>query len=875
MNFEAIKKGIKNKDEEIIIQIQNTLIQKDSESLKKLYTYFRSKASKQVLYDYIIILITSIDYIYDEQMNLNKTISFLNNEQKHILKYLFSTGKKLTTKEISLLDDERLSYLPLEDSYPEIIKRINNNKFNYSYLGSKRLTSLFDLLYKNKNKKTLEAMIDNYNFIMEYNNSNIDTSKLLDITMNNEFREKVITSIRFNKELLDNPSLITPYLSIKEVNYLKEDVKINNILLENGLRFDTLDKFAIKNILENIGMFKLYPYITIYEFAESYPDKEELLNNDIFLSIYLDKIDSLKMPNTFLKHLTEGNILSILRNKTSEMAILNIFISANKKMRNELLKDNYIKEILYKTKNKEIYKYLDEELITDILNNKDNLIKDYYDILSNLDKDILLNIDHLKIYNEYLELNKKNKVTEEQKEFLKTTFDLKIEKEKQPKTPSKETLKPVNKEASSKEIEKVYKSLKEKNMYLDDTLNTNFLDSNTIKIKFITLEYITKYKEIQDYIKVISNVLQPNDISNLFKAFEGLDKEYFLPPILKTLSLSIRGKNRKKVGDFTKFFKSINTITPKDWNNIIDYLLYFVPIVPGVIKSNYIPTPKSYKDIVSYENNLKEIEDEFFKHYKLTKEEKYYLINKYSKKNNFINEIYNSKEQELVNRKYYTLKEVYTAICDIKRSITSEYIGKITIAMNNLKKIDNNILNTSFTTYTSKSDYTYLLLNTNNINSYSSYINYLNIISTKLELNIMNNTNILKDGLYYGYTDLSKEEIINENNNVLLINKFTSSTPNPYRLPNFLLIIEKDNDMSLLDQALKTNETFNKKLKIVILNKKEIIINLINKYNKNHSLSTLKEALLYYDSSYQEELNTIKDLDKIKDIIEEYTINHC
>ena len=85
MNFEAIKKGIKNKDEEIIIQIQNTLIQKDSESLKKLYTYFRSKASKQVLYDYIIILITSIDYIYDEQMNLNKTISFLNNEQKHIL----------------------------------------------------------------------------------------------------------------------------------------------------------------------------------------------------------------------------------------------------------------------------------------------------------------------------------------------------------------------------------------------------------------------------------------------------------------------------------------------------------------------------------------------------------------------------------------------------------------------------------------------------------------------------------------------------------------------------------------------------------------------------------------------------------------------
>lgn len=777
MNYSMLQREIKNNN---LDNINKIIEDKDYKTLKELYNHIKLSNNKNILYRYIAILLNNINYD-------NEGISFIK-EKKYVFKYLDSINYSFNLNKLS---DTELSYLSMNKIYKVVLERINNNTFNISSLGIKNLDYLLNIIYKEKYYDILNKLIDDYDFIMVYNKSTISTKNLVKYSRNNFFKEKIITSNKFIKDLYNDPS-IANYLSNKEVMYLKNDVSINNLFLSNGIRFDILDKKSIKNILENVDMFKIFPFNTIYEFSETYYDKEDLINNDVFMNIYLDSIDCLKHSN-FISNLDKEESSRLLRYNLSDIARL--YILLNSKYLYVLLKEKENKDLVYNSNNRDIFKFLDGQTTLSILKTKDNILRDYFDVISKISTNIVVSLKSDKLYEEYLDLCKHKKLNSFQKEYMEEIFGYNS-KDKSKHKKSSKVEKIIRVKERSKKEEKVYNNLKEKNIYLDDTLDEYFLNEKNINIKFSVLKYIVRYRSIQADINEILTIKEPADIYMLYKSLDGLNKEMYLPLIVKMIADSIRGKNRKKVGNFKTFLEK--KLTLKDWNDIVNYLLYFIPLVPGVIKNNYLKTPTYLYEITNYEKNLLNIQDKTFIKYKLAKEEIYYLLNNYPKKYSFINELNN----KYLGNKVYRIKDVYVKVNDIYNDIVNNYNSLIKASNNNLKK-ENNI-------YISKNKYTYLLLEESKINSYDKYINYLR------EINLLNLKIVDKKplpGLYYGFDNIDKNSLYNHNENVLTISKFVDKEPICYRMPSFILITGEE----LKEKAMRINATFDNKLKIIML----------------------------------------------------------
>ena len=1002
MNYKEISSKLENNDKTGQQEIISILMSEDYSIIKELYYYLKNNSKKSNVNNYLKIIVNNMNNIYDDEMHLNNNLSYLSEEQPLIVKYLLANNYRFSENQIKNMRNNLLILLPIDSVLEEICNRIQKKQFSLSLLILSQIKKVINYAYKNNMNQVIETMIDDYDFIIQYNNSNLDTVKLLSHSGGSIFREKIMTSSRFLAELKDNPENIAPYLSKEEVIYLETDTDIKNIFLTKGLRYDILDNLTIQNLLDNINIFKTFPFYTINEFFLAVSSKDSLLNNNDFLNIYLDKIDDIYDNINLFSILNKTYIDRLITSHPKELIYLNVFINSKSNYKEWLLTKAPIKEALFNTKRYKIYSYLDHSLLLEILKTKDSIfsynkyfnlleedelkelinspntynsfIKEIQDnklsvptinkilsimdlsnqkrfiknitdffprtlyldffssniplfletyrsnknlsyivnsfdpsqkeiiksLLKNLNKNDLLRIKQEEIENKSLfkiikecfssttsditdlyintpiekliEMLKKNEtlvinlikarnVDSVKKEIILSSDSIiKIFlDEKYIKYYDKNLLASIISNLNSnqkdkylddkmiklfytKDIIKVYNNLKEKNGAILNTLNISFLNEQTIKLKYNILEYITKYKDLQKYILLILDYVSVKDITSLFASLEGYDKEYLLPRVLKTIYDSLKGKNRKKIGNFINFFSELKGVAKEDWLNIISYLLYHIPLVPDAIKNNIVKTPSSYADIRNYEQDFyKQSNDNQLKNYKLTKEEIYYITNKYPKEYAFINELNYSNK-----RKDYRILEVYKELTKIKNDYTNKLYCELKNSINNLPKTSNRIQKEKYNLYTSRNRYSYLILDKSAM-PFQEYINYISSVSSCFRTILLTESNTISNGVYYSFSNISTDALKDFNEDGYFLNKYSpSKNGNVLTLPDNILVVEDgEDDLSYITEAISICKEFKsyKELKIIIINKENLYDKLVEKYKREMTISNLNKCL--------------------------------
>ena len=1050
MDYEEKAIKLLNGDKQVLKEIISTIKEEDFDTIKKLYFYIKNHHSKSDANKFINVIINNIDIVYDDEMNLNSNISFLKEVQPLIIKFLLINNYEFSEKQLKKMKNELLIEMPINASIEEICQRLQRKEFSPSLLNVTKLKKVINFASANNLDKVIEILVDDYDFIIQYNNSNINTSLLLKHSQKLSFREKILLSKRFNIELKSKPEEITKYLTKEEVKYLKSDIYVKNMLLSKGLRYDVLESSTITNLIDNINIFKSYPFRTINEFYESISNNKKLSDNKVLKDIYLNKIDDIYDNIRLFKSLNKKSINEIIAEYPRELIYLNLFINVSEEEKKWLLELPIIKETLYNTKKTKVYNYLNHNELYNILKTKDNIFKykEYFNILKESEIRTLINND--KNYNNFVNSIKENKIDVDninrflsifylpyQKEFVinlnsffpsnlyldffvsnipifleviksnknlnniinsfdprekkKIEFLLQnlsktdITKIKKAKILNSELVNiiknytlgtdsnitdiyfntPINKLISilknndnlvkqlikeninkeeklniilssneitdiflnkkyikeydrplllsiiknmdrnqkekyfgnflidyvySKDIIRIYNNLKEKNNNINDTLIIDFLNDKTIKLKFSILEYLTKYKELQEDMILLLDYITVKDITTLFASLDGLDKEFILPRILKPISQSIKGRNRKKIGNFINFFKEIPVISKKDWENIISYLLYHVSLVPNSLKNTYVPVPSNYTEIKNYEIDFyHNVSDLLLKNYKLTKEEVYYLTNKYSKGFLFINNLnilYKSEKKENI-KKNYKIIEVYKELFKVKEECNNKLSYELKKSITNLSKNNNKVFRENYTFYISKNKYTYLIID-NKFNSYKEYSAFMNSITTSFKTRVIKDEDFtLKNGIYFSYSNLEKNSLKDIGDDSYYLNKYTSGKKgNALTLPDNLLVVENNvDDLSLVVEAIEIYKEFKpyKEMRIILLNKEDFYNKTVENYRKNMTIQSFSKCIkMLSDNNYKYSLvpmlPTLKkhlkteDKEMIERIIKEYNI---
>ena len=1039
MDYKLIIEGIKKDDLGIKSQIVYTFNERDFSSLEKLYDYINNYSTKEVKYKYISILLSCLkkDKIYDNKMKINNNILFLEGEQTYIIEYLYNNGYIFSRKQIQSMSNTTLLNLNIEDIYEEVNFRISKNNIYITMLKDKMFRKYIKLLYEYKRVDILKILIDDYEFIKMYDKLRMSVLDLIKNTYNIEFREKILTYNNYLKYIKNNIDKVCDYLSKEEIEYLKEDVMIKNLLVSKGLRFDILDNISIKQVISNLDIFKLYPFKTINEFSTHYKEYK-LDTNKEFIDMYMSKIDDIYEESKFLNILKYEYIDYILSKPIKDVQLLYLFLSVKKENRNKILSEDKYKSIIYSTKNKKFFSKLDDSIKLDIFLNQEHIMN-YKDLVLNSKStiirkvikkykeefekniysfkkeelaiicssyigikkdniliDLLLNMNNNNYFSFYKDnityfkdimtnkvaiekfvdsINRNNKndfydmlpylseteidilnrfsterhnyraletivrylpgkndfldnqvFSEELVEYylyhkelltdevinnminysntdnealvnnINDDMALILLDKKYINTINKELIRKILNKINDKsiitdnmisvsldkDIYKVYKSLKAHNSEINYSIDYEFLNSNTVKIKSSILEYIVKYRDLQKYVLDILTVISLKDFYKLCTEIDKFYKEDYYHSIFRLLSLSITRSNRKQIGNIKNIYEE-NT----DMKYLITYMFYHIPFDINVIKNSIIPVPKNYYDVVNYEevfnqylsNNVigSKLNTYLLKHYKLTKEEVYYLIHHYSIDYPFIkelNHVYSVKEDNLDNLdiKTYSIYETYKNISDIMLEENNKYNYLLKKNINNLHSIENDINNKSIDIYLAKLNYKFFVIDINYKDSYDKWNKYLENVSRYINCTYFNRGNVdIKTGIFYGFTDLKKGSLVDIDEDNVYLSKYSYlNNSNPYRLPDYILIINKNKeDISLYSDALRIKKSFKKykDLKIIVLSIEDLYKELVNTYKKSKYIHKLVPCISLY-SSYRDILD-IKELNKyVKEYID-------
>ena len=418
-----------------------------------------------------------------------------------------------------------------------------------------------------------------------------------------------------------------------------------------------------------------------------------------------------------------------------------------------------------------------------------------------------------------------------------------------------------------------------------------FLNAKTIRLKYNVLDYLVKYPELQKQMLLLLDYIQVKDVTNLFLALEDYDKDYLLPRVLNVITQSIKSKSRKKIGNFIKIFKEIRIIGKEEWLKIISYTLYHSPLVPDAIKNNIVPVPTNYNEIANYESEFFSLTtDPMLKHYRLTKEEVYYLTNKYSKGYLFINIInhLNIKNKEKDYKKSYKILEVYKEIQQIRQDYNNKLSYELKKTINTLQKSNNKIVKENYAFYTSREKYKYLILESGAM-TYDNYIEYIRDISSSIKTTLLTDDNIApQNGIYFSYSNLGKNSLKDIDEDSYYLNKYTTSkNSNILTLPDNILVIEDNTeDLSLIVEAIKYYKTFKpyKELRIILINKEDLFNKVLDNYQKKMTISNLSKCMrMLSENDYKYSITPIistlykhlktKDKIQVNRILKEYHID--
>lgn len=434
----------------------------------------------------------------------------------------------------------------------------------------------------------------------------------------------------FKKSILKNSKLITQLAnSVNMKNYKKI------IELFNAGDFTPEEKIKFITKIENISNKKV-----LVRLIESVPTNyRKVFCDDLEIRTIILNDESYELDE-YLKNYLLNNPEE-LENIDSRIIVTMLKESDNDYIKKAISNKVIIKKILY-SKNPKI--------ITDLI----NIVKESKQFLSIINSENMLgiyNIDLLQAILANLDITEKNVLCSD--ELMH---------------------KILNEEAYA-----TYTKLLNKNGYILNTLNLNYLQENIFVPKLSIQETITKNPRLQDLLMRINKIfpITKQLINVIFYEMSDIDLNLNIVECLHLLCESCEGNKRKYVGNIPKLLSVVseNEISNEDIKNILNYLMY---LIPRYTKNNkdvkrpiYLNTARTYNEIKYYEKNTEEELNrlmfdckkdnkykEYFiaKHFKLTLDEAELQLNTY--------------KIDKVDKKIY--KEEYEYITNLNKIMNSE-----------------------------------------------------------------------------------------------------------------------------------------------------------------------------------------------------------
>lgn len=406
----------------------------------------------------------------------------------------------------------------------EINTKLENNEIEFQNKHTEEIYTY--MLYSNKLgiSKTLDKLINTPEFIKTIDNTNIDGSVLPSLTnICTKPRTCLLKNSRKLKEsILRGGTLISTEeilsdLTQDEIRILREDIEIDNYLISKGISFSTIKDDTIKRLLSDANIFNLYSINTISEFANAYNDKEELLNNDIFLTIYLDKLnDEYHYVNGLFQALDIPKTQSILSKRDDKHILLHLLKDTKKEVQEYLLKSKELLKTLSDITDEAIISKLPKETIVKLLSKRDNLLNgSNFKILEKLSKKDLEKIftENVSLYKDLVD--ELLKETEKNLVFLVNALPVKELKDFCENKLAQFDLKTLNKLLKT-ENEELRKAILK-----NAEISTSIINRATTKT-FNLLEDVLKAGRYtgEEVVKILNNMTDVKDTKVLNKLIE-------------------------------------------------------------------------------------------------------------------------------------------------------------------------------------------------------------------------------------------------------------------------------------------------------------------------------------------------------------------
>ncbi len=763
-NFSNIKQLANNKE---FIKIYLNKLDDDYSYSNNIFKFFNIKEINNII-DSNPKECVLFHLVKDTKENIQREI--INN--KKIRQLLYNTQNQYILKTIpsniivDIILNKNLTYKDLS-----FLNYLNSKEINHVF---KKKKELYDIFVENINNCVFDDIELIVTSLPQDLYKDLSQVKILDFNIDKLSDLLRINNQVFKKILFGNNKLINQIVNeIKENDYKKiiSLFKTGNFNVEEQITFinqisDYHNQSTIVRLVENI------PVNYRNHFIKNKNIRNILLSeNDYSTDEYLIKY--------LLNHLDEMKI-------TSPRMIIELLKVADNKIAEKIINDSYLIKKIIKTK--------DNNLLTDLINisKSNNLLKN---LINNND---IYNSYFITILLPYLNIDEKLSLCDEN--FLKRIL--------------------------SDSSYNTYLKLLNRNHYILNTINFNFLEDNSKQIKLSILEALTKYPDIQDYLVRINRYFNVTALINfIFYDLANLGNEV----ITKCLSLlcdSCEGKNRKYIGNIPRMIESIShEIKREDYINIFNYLLYFIPHYQSnkssVKKELYIETANTYEDIQNYELNTEnkltnliqdnnDIKEYFiYKHFKLSLEEAKCFINTYSIKNidkkiyqeeySYIESLINIIDSDSNNLKSldksfktYSIYQTYEIENNIRKMYSKIFNYEIKSKVYVSKSFEDNEFCKNLTIYNCPNEFLFLISRvdlTKELEKTNSYFkawhNTLNGLQNGIKMTLISNENLnFKEDFLFGFDGVSENGILKMSNIDNSINDYKEKFMTPKELIN-------------------------------------------------------------------------------------------
>ena len=424
-------------------------------------------------------------------------------------------------------------------------------------------------------------------------------------------------------------------------------------------------------------------------------------------------------------------------------------------------------------------------------------------------------------------------------------------------------------------IYKIYQNLILKDKKILNTLNFNFLNKTTSKMKLNHLLIMAKSQKLQQlYLSINEKYdLSSSFMTNLINNLNDLEIEKTLYELLLIINKSVQGENRKQIGNIPNLIQD-KELSCTEFKKLVEYLLYFIPRFNLISRPKVKETPSNYQELKDYTNNYDnkldilikdsqglKLKDYFLiKHYKLTYNEAKELIKNYSVERidekiyseelKFyfeVKNIFNKPDDELrkldSKTKNMTMIESLTIEYKLKKLYTKIYNYELMKNSKSTRKTTLNLFGKNIDIYNSSEDFIYLISDINLKKEYKdnykeAWNNKLNKLSF-INVNLLSNDNLYiqnKKEILFGFNKIgaifdidpylyinsetkyqTPRELLDNtrySKNEILIDKYIDSN---YIEPNYIIIFEdilyqgEEINTSYLNQAYQASIDFKSK----------------------------------------------------------------